>query len=208
MLAQEDGTGMGFFRSLILVLSVSGLCSAAIPQGNQALPSGDDPYFEPVPLAPEPSHAARDSHEPGPRHDSHASASAHDPHPAHHFHHNHLALFVGATIHGSHVYPSLGFDYEFLFNEKVGVTALLEMVFADHEERIAGLGIAVHPFSAWKVAAIPAIVVADGHAAFLMRGTLEYGFHLGPVGLAPSVSVDYAHSEILFVPGVAVGMGF
>ncbi len=90
----------------------------------------------------------------------------------------------------------------------MGVTALLEMVFAEHDEQIAGLGVAVHPFAALKVAAIPALVVADGHAAFLMRGTVEYGFHIGPVSLAPSVSVDFVHSEILFVPGVAVGMGF
>lgn len=197
---------MQFFHWLIMISAVSGF--AIEPQGNQKHPPEEDPYFEPVPLAPEPSHAAQSPHAPDPRHDFHATGSGHEPHASHPFHHNHLALFLGATIHGSHVYPSLGFDYEFLFTPKVGVTALLEMVFAEHDEQIAGLGVAVHPFAALKVAAIPALVVAEGHAAFLMRGTVEYGFHVGPVSLAPGVSVDYAHSEILFVPGVAVGMGF
>jgi len=131
-----------------------------------------------------------------------------DAHGDHASHCHHVAVFGGATIHDSHYYPTVGLDYEFLFHEMAGIVALAEAVFADHTEQIYGLGLAYHPVPALKLAAIPALETADGHSEFLMRGTVEYGFHLGPVTVAPGVSVDYVAEEILYVPGVAVGMGF
>jgi hypothetical protein len=127
---------------------------------------------------------------------------------ADHAHHNHIALFGGATIHDGHFYPSLGLDYEYLFHEKAGAVGLAEVVLADHTETIIGAGPAFHPIPAVKIAAIPALVMADGENAFLLRGNLEYAIHAGPLTVSPSVSVDYVHEEVLYVAGLAVGMGF
>jgi hypothetical protein len=135
---------------------------------------------------------------------SHAS-HGHDSHPAHA---NHVALFGGATYHASHFYQTAGLDYERLLNPKLGVTGLAEVVFADHALFIAGAGLAWHPVSALKLAAIPALEHGDGHSAFLMRGLAEYAFHLGPLSVAPGMAVDYVSSEVALVPGIAVGAGF
>lgn len=133
------------------------------------------------------------------------ASDAEGSHPAHH---NHLAVFGGATLHDSHVYPSVGLDYEFLPMPMFGLVALAELVFADHLEQIYGAGLAYHPIAPLKIAAIPALETADGHSSFLMRGTLEYGIHAGALTVAPSVSVDYVSEEVLFVAGIALGMGF
>jgi hypothetical protein len=136
------------------------------------------------------------------------AAESHGGNEAHAAHHNHAALFGGVTIHDSHVYPTMGLDYEYLFSSCVGVVAVGELVLADHTEQIYGLGVAYHPIAPLKIAAIPAYLTADGHSEFLMRGNLEYGIHAGPVTVAPSVSVDYVAEEVLFVAGLAIGAGF
>jgi hypothetical protein len=133
------------------------------------------------------------------------AGAAEGHHPAHR---NHLALFGGATIHDSHAYPSVGLDYEFLPLPMLGVVALAELVFADHLEQIYGAGLAYHPIAPLKIAAIPALETAGGHSSLLLRGTLEYGIHVGVLTMAPSVSVDYVSEEVLFVAGIALGMGF
>lgn len=127
---------------------------------------------------------------------------------ADHAHHNHIALFGGATIHDGHSYPSFGLDYEYLFHGMAGAVGLAEIVLADHTEMIYGAGVAFHPIPAVKIAAIPAIAMADGESAFLARGNLEYAIHAGPLTLSPSVSADFVHEEVLYVAGLAVGMGF
>jgi len=126
----------------------------------------------------------------------------------HAFHHNHVAAFLGATMHDSHFYPTVGADYEYFFNSKSGVVALAELVFADHLEQIGGLGLAYHPIPSLKIAALGGLEYADGHSAFLMRGNLEYGIHAGPLTISPSFSVDYVSSEILYVFGATFGMVF
>lgn len=125
-----------------------------------------------------------------------------------HAHPHHMALFGGATIHDGHSYPTFGLDYEYLFHGKAGVVGLAELVLADPAEMIYGAGLAFHPVPAVKVAAIPAVAMASGESAFLMRGNLEYGIHAGPVTVSPSVSADYGHEAVVFVAGLAVGMGF
>lgn len=125
-----------------------------------------------------------------------------------HAHPNHAALFGGATLHDGHFYPTLGLDYEYLFHGKAGVVALAELVLADHTEMIYGAGLAFHPVPAVKVAAIPALAMADGENAFLMRANLEYAIHAGPLTVSPSVSADYVHEEVVYLAGLAVGLGF
>lgn len=125
-----------------------------------------------------------------------------------HSHHNHAALSVSATLHDSHVYPTVGVDFERYLHEQVGVLALGELVFADVLAQIAGLGLAYHPIAPVKVALLGGMEFADGHSVFLTRGTLEYAIHAGPASISPSVSVDYMDSEFVYVAGAAVGMGF
>lgn len=125
-----------------------------------------------------------------------------------HGHHHHAAVFLGATVHDAHAYPTVGLDYEFLFHEKAGVVALAELILHDPLAQIAGAGLAFHPIAPLKVAALGGMEFADGHSLFLVRGNLEYAFHAGSMGIAPSVSVDYMDSEVLYVLGVALGVGF
>jgi hypothetical protein len=125
-----------------------------------------------------------------------------------HGHPNHAALFLGATVHDGHVYTTVGLDYEYLFHEKAGVVALAELIIHDPLAQIAGAGLAFHPIAPVKIAALGGMEFADGHSAALVRGNLEYAFHAGAMGIAPSVSVDYMDSEVLYVLGVALGMGF
>lgn len=125
-----------------------------------------------------------------------------------HAHHNHAAVFVGATVHDSHAYPTVGVDYERLFNAHVGAVLLGELVLSDPMAQIAGLGLAYHPIAPIKIAALGGVEHADGHAAFLVRGNLEYAIHAGAVTVSPSASVDYVDEEIVYVLGAALGMGF
>lgn len=125
-----------------------------------------------------------------------------------HAHHNHAALFVGATIHDSHVYPTVGLDYERYLHETFGIVAFGEMVISDPMAQIAGLGVAYHPIAPVKIAALGGMEFSDGHNAFLVRGNLEYAIHAGPVSISPSVSVDYVEETVIYVAGAAVGIGF
>lgn len=125
-----------------------------------------------------------------------------------HGHHNHAALFVGATVHDSHVYPTVGLDYERLFLPQLGAVVFGELVISDPLAQIAGAGLAYHPIAPVKLAALGGVEHADGHSAFLARGTLEYAFHAGAVSISPSASVDYVDEAFIYVLGAAVGMGF
>lgn len=125
-----------------------------------------------------------------------------------HGHPNHAAVFVGATVHDSHVYPTVGVDYERLFNPHLGAVLLAELVVSDPMAQIAGLGLAYHPIAPVRIAALGGVEHADGHSAFLVRGNLEYALHAGPVTVSPSASVDYVDEDIVYVLGAAVGVGF
>jgi hypothetical protein len=74
--------------------------------------------------------------------------------------------------------------------------------------QIAGAGLAWHPIAPVKVAALGGMEMADGHSAFLVRGALEYAIHAGPMTLSPAVAVDYVEETVVYVAGMAVGVGF
>lgn len=123
-------------------------------------------------------------------------------------HSNHIAVFGGVTVHHGHSYPSIGLDYERYLSKQIGVVALGELINGDELQQVYGLGLAYHPISPLKLALIPAVEIAHGHSEFLMRLNSEYAFHIGHWSVAPSVSLDYVAEELVYVAGVAVGLGF
>lgn len=126
----------------------------------------------------------------------------------HDFHPNHAALFLGATLLEGSVYPTVGLDYERYLTPQVGLVGLAEIIVHDPLAQVVGAGVAYHPIAPVKIAALGGMEFSDGHSAFLVRGNLEYGIHVGALGIAPSVSVDYVDSHVVYVFGLAVGLGF
>lgn len=131
-----------------------------------------------------------------------------DAHHGHAYHRHHVALFGGITLHEEEAHPTAGLDYELRLNQKLGVLAMAEVMFAGDPVQIYGLGAGWHVTDPLRFALIPALEVAHGHMEFLARVNVEYGFHVGSLSVGPSASLDYVAGHILPCVGVVVGSGF
>jgi hypothetical protein len=129
--------------------------------------------------------------------------------------HSHLALFVGAgqeSHHGtSHSEKATGFEYEFRFEEKWGIGAVLESVQVNHHTNtVLVVPFSFHPGGNWRLFAGAGYEFTKKKDKLLIRLGGGYEFHLNDHWtIAPEIVLDSveggANSYLL---GIAIGYGF
>ena len=145
-----------------------------------------------------------------------------------HFHHNHVAVFLGATTpfdqdKAGKTSFTVGADYERRFTPALGVMALADFALGDLKRTaLFAAMFAGHPIDALRIALGPGFelveqdeIAEDGststkHKAFFVISTrATYEFHVGRVSLTPAAGLDFiGETKTAFVYGVAVGIGF
>ena len=146
----------------------------------------------------------------------------------HHFHHNHVAVFLGATTPADQERAgktsfTVGADYERRFTPALGVMALADFAFGDLKRTaLFAAMFAGHPIDALRIALGPGFelveqneIAEDGStstkhkAFFVISSRVNYEFHVGKVSLSPTVGLDFiGETKTSFVYGLAVGVGF
>lgn len=146
----------------------------------------------------------------------------------HHFHHNHVAVFLGATTpfdqdKAGKTSFTVGADYERRFTPALGVIALADFALGDLKRTALFAALfAGRPIDALRIALGPGFelveqdkISEDGStstkhkAFFVIASRVNYEFHVGRVSLAPTVGLDFiGETKTSFVYGLAVGVGF
>lgn len=127
-------------------------------------------------------------------------------------HRNHVALMGGAVfVPHTPSAATVGADYAYrlpLLGDRLSVTALVELAFAEELATILGLGLGVHPVGGLRIVLAPGVELAHGEVVFLFRFGAGYDFHLGSFSLGPVIYADYVHGHLATVAGLQVGVGF
>lgn len=142
-----------------------------------------------------------------------------------HIHKHHIGVFNGATTNTSHNITSytIGGDYEFRFNKKIGLTALGEYVGGDANEIVLGIGAMYHLPVGIKFTLAPMVIVTkedhsevhqtlaseseDRERTFAIRIGVAYDFYLGDFTVGPVFNADLGDASA-FNYGIAIGYGF
>jgi hypothetical protein len=142
--------------------------------------------------------------------------------PEDHFHHNHIALFVGAStlLERDHTSFTLGADYIRYFSPESDFAAgvYTEAIFSHHTEWLFGVvffyGLTEH---LW-VRTGPGIEILQedlecGYATktkaeFLIRIGAGYSIHFGNFSVDPSIDIDLLRSSTTLVWGLNFGTAF
>lgn len=158
------------------------------------------------------------------------AASADEAHEeaAHDFHRHHVALIVGgAEGEDSKSGFSLGADYEYRFNELLGLGGLVEYTGGDFDHVLLLVPVFIHPYKGWLFNVSPGVEIHEEHeehgeleehgegddndrtADWVVRVGVAYQFHVGErYTIGPEVNVDFTEHETAFAYGVAFGVGF
>jgi len=140
----------------------------------------------------------------------------------HHFHHNHVALFTGAStiLKEDNTNFTLGVDYTRYFSPECNfaVGIYTEAIFAHHTEWILGAVLVYEITENFWIHSGPGVEILQediGHTGkteskteFLFRVGMGYSFHFGRFSAEPSVDLDFVRSSTTLVWGVNFGMGF
>jgi len=140
----------------------------------------------------------------------------------HHFHHNHVAIFVGASsvFEKSGTHFTLGADYIRYFSPEsdfaIGVYS--EAIFDHHTEWVIGTVLFYGLNEHFWLRAGPGIELLQEDlecgcgtktkTEFLIRVGAGYSIHLGNISIDPSVDLDFIRSSTTLVWGVNFGLGF
>lgn len=139
----------------------------------------------------------------------------------HHFHHNHIALFVGAStfFERDHTIFTMGADYarRFSRNNNFSWGLFAEAIFAHHTEWVLGALITyTSPENFWfrtgpGIEFIQEEIGETGESEskteFLYRLGAGYKIHFGRFIVDPSVDLDLFRNSETLVWGVNFGMG-
>jgi hypothetical protein len=145
--------------------------------------------------------------------DGHVPAGA--AHGTHSNHPHHLGLFFGgATRNDDGEFDdtglTFGLEYEYRFAPDWGVGGVVEgVVFADdHRDLAFAIPVIWHPLDALSLSAGPGLETDGGHATFLVRFAVAYGFHLRNFTFTPTLAYDMTSGPNTLVYGFAIGRGF
>ena len=138
---------------------------------------------------------------------------------AHEFHRHHMALILGNTQNdGSENGLSVGLDYEYRFNNWLGLGGLAEYAGGDFKHLLLFVPLYIHPYKNWLFVVAGGTEVHkehEGHGEdkrtrdWVVRTGVAYQFPFGErYTIAPEFSVDFSEHETLFVYGIAIGIGF
>lgn len=157
-----------------------------------------------------------------------------------HHHSHHIGLFSGFTNDlEKHNEFTLGLDYSYslpVWEQRLGIGAFGEVVFAEHIEYLLGVPLLLKPASSLFLQIAPGIVIVDtgsaeeehhsesqlakvsaseedGHESssnnhFLFRLGAGYGIDLGNPILTPTVNLDLVDGTEFLVFGISLGKGF
>ncbi|MEO0975040.1 MAG: hypothetical protein AAFX85_18285 [Pseudomonadota bacterium] len=144
---------------------------------------------------------------------SHHRDSHHDPH-----HGSHLSVLAGTTIHGGDAARTYGLDYEFRFDDLLGIGAVAEHAVAPVE---ATTFLAVADLHVWRELAVQtgpgAELLHDPHGTsastqvrFVYRVGMLYEFALGGTTISPQLHYDMVPGGVdnSVVAALAFGRGF
>lgn len=123
-----------------------------------------------------------------------------------------LGLFVG-VLDGDETDSLLGIEYEYKFNAEWGAGLLYEYAKDGHggdgiTSKIAALY--YHPVGAWRLGAGygKETIGGSSHSVNITRLGVGYDFHIGEMGLAPSLNFDRINGQTIKVYGVAIIWSF
>lgn len=134
-----------------------------------------------------------------------AVAAAEEPETEEYSRHG-VALFAGVTDDDQETAFSLGLDYEYKLNRRLGIGGLLDIAFGDLRAGVLGVPIFVHPTEQLKLLGAPGFERREGENNFLVRLGGSYVFEVGRVGLAPAFFVDFVDEEevdVVYIFGLA-----
>ena len=120
---------------------------------------------------------------------------------------NEVAFFMGVTDDDQETAFSLGLDYEYRLNRRLGIGGLVDYAFGDLRSGVLGVPVFFHPSEKWKLFAAPGFERRESENNFLVRLGAGYSFDVGPVDLEPSFMVDFVDEDEVsevFILGVAL----
>ena len=139
---------------------------------------------------------------------SHMSYASTDEH--HHF----LGVFIGATHANSESEFSYGIEYEYKFNQLWGAGFVFETTKDAHHGDGVDVSLAaiyLHPWQELRLGVGYGQEKVGGAHSFsedLTRISVSYDFHLGGVGIAPTIAVDFIDGETATIYGIAIIKSF
>lgn len=119
-----------------------------------------------------------------------------------------IALFVGDTYFDGQNGFTLGMDYKYRFNRRIGIGGLVDYAGQDFRSFVAGIPITLHTTERLRFILAPCVEHADGENNALVRAGAGYNFPAGPVGLGPAFFVDWVDGETIYILGLSVGWEF
>jgi len=133
-----------------------------------------------------------------------ATGNLHAAGDKHHF----IGAFVG-ILDNDETENVFGLEYEYKFNSQWGVGAVYEKANdAHHGDGITSkiVSIYYHPVGDWRIGAgfgDEKVGGAHPHSENLTRLGVSYDFHIGDMGIAPSLNFDRVNGHTAKVYGVA-----
>ena len=136
----------------------------------------------------------------------------------HAFHKHHASLIVGGVVdeHGENdLSAGIGVDYEYRFNQWLGLGGLAEYAGGDFEHVLLGIPLFIHPYENWRLAVAAATEVHNDEEhderkrEWVVRAGVGYAFHVGDgYSISPEFYADFSEHETLYVIGLAIGFGW
>lgn len=123
-----------------------------------------------------------------------------------------IGLFLGATSQDRRSNSrrsggTLGIEYEYRVNPRLGVGAVAEHVRGGFDTTVLVAPLAYHA-EEWKLYAGPGVELSEDGSETLLRLGVEYGFRFGDLEVSPQVDLDFVDGERLFIIGVVVAHPF
>lgn len=131
-------------------------------------------------------------------------------------HAHHLALFAGLGVeskegHEDHEGFAIGLEYEFRWNRRWGIGAVVEGLGQDTVRNVlVVVPMSFHPGGGWRLIIGPGMEFTPKKDKLALRLGAGHNFHIGGTwSLSPEVFLDLIETgETTWVAGVAVGYGF
>ena len=123
-------------------------------------------------------------------------------------------MFAGFTSVNHNTEATFGVEYEYRFNELIGVGAAYEHTSKAHHGDGTSIYMAlvhVHPWKELRLSAgygIEDIHHEGAHSEDVLRVGISYDFHVGEFGIAPAFNLDRVAGHTAKVFGVALTKAF
>ncbi len=139
---------------------------------------------------------------------SESSQGGHDEGAHHRPHRHHLILFLGTTrVHGENE-DSIGVEYQYRAQEKVGFGGLVDQGGGTFDATAVAAALYLHPVGDLEFIIGAGFENEDGVNESLVRTGVSYHFRFGKISVAPTFNIDFVGEEEHKVYGVNVGWGF